>query len=88
MNSMHENTTVHINRLRRAIDGKIEESRDRRRMIVKGIFLKPYDRRQNNAPNHKKSERRSHFDRRSIFDRREHYELWLKSKLRLIEEAV
>ena len=88
MNMMYENATVHMNRQRRTIDGKIEESRDRRRMVVKGIFLNPYDRRRNNDPNDKKPERRSHFDRRSIFDRREYYELWLKSKFRLIEEAV
>ena len=79
-NSTFENRTFHISRHRRTIDGKTEVSRDRRKMVVKDIFLKPYDRRQNNDPNDTNSERRSPFDRRSIFDRREHYELWLKAK--------
>lgn len=83
-----ENKTLHINRQRRVADGKIEGSKDRRRMIIEGIILKPYDRRQNNDSNYNKPERRNRFDRRSIFDRRGQYELWMQSKVRLIKKAA
>lgn len=87
-NYIWENKTLHINRQRRTVDGKIESSRDRRRMIIEGIILKSYDRRQNDASVYHKPERRSHFDRRSIFDRRGQYALWVQSKVRLIEAAA
>ena len=82
------NKTLHINRQRRGTDGTYEESRDRRGMVLEGIILKPYDRRQSSNPNYTESERRSGFDPRSIFDRRGNHSLWLQSKLRLIGNRI
>ena len=83
-----ENKTLRINRQRRGADGINEESWDRRRMVLEGIILKPFDRRQSSSPNYTGSERRSGFDRRSIFDRRGNHTLWLESKLRLTGKAA
>ncbi len=87
-NYVWENKTLRINKQRRATDGTNQESWDRRMMVLDGIILKPYDRRQNSDPSYKSPERRNEFGRRSIFDRREHYALWLQSKNRLITKAA
>ena len=87
-NYVWENKTLRINRQRRGADGTNEGSWDRRRMILEGIILKSFDRRQSGNPTYTGSERRIGFDRRSIFDRRGNHTLWLESKLRLAGKAA